>query len=702
MAEEGDYEELLFVSHGLYIIANDIIGPECIVKLRRQKADISDVMNSWLMPGYTRIMGGSTAEGMHLKSSDLDFMYIHHDSVVLEDKLFLQRYENDFSYVLQIETDGMTPGFAFVKLLTRPSAGKTESHIESSLVRLHGGLYLNSKVYRNFTTIYFASTIPHGPSRSGVVYTGFEYDKVFGLQCAFWPKQAQSLIHRSRRRGWPSKELILDMCQDGCLIVPVDSKSLYRGGTGALDLEWRISFSLAEKKLMYSMNHCQFLCYGLLKILLNDVIKKTRGNEDLLSSYHMKTAVFWEIQEDGTNWSEEYLLFKFWKSFRRIVHWVSIGYCPNFWIPENNMFSNKIYGRHRNSLMSVLSAMHKDGILCIFKAFPFREALKKMWLTHTLPEAYSTDENGKIFEYLLESNKLITIFAFDNTVPPDLHWAVQNLIFTKSASIMNSSKETATAFILRANAILQRVAELLFCPSVDSNDVQKSNKERLKEIKTARRMLQQFDTCFCSSYAIHAKCLYSTGQYHKAIEMAKFVIFKLQVQPFTYRWELEEEVVMPRLKQGMSQLDLFNKHIVKNFRLQRETTIEELLLESSHLVKPFGRLPDVIEINPLVFLYFLLVLCYDKLGEIKLRSEALFDLRTLVNYPGDHHINPWFRPITWQILGICQQLCGDHFGAFHSYIQALNDKHIDFTKATIFRILVVVWNCHKRYGKCQL
>ncbi|KAK3085559.1 hypothetical protein FSP39_005320 [Pinctada imbricata] len=605
MAEEGDYEQMLFVSKGLYIIANDIIGPECIVKLRQQKADISDFMNSWMMPGYTRIMGGSTAEGMHLNSSDLDFMYINHDSVVLEDILFLQKYQNDFSYVLQMETEGVSPGFVLVKVLNLPSSKKSVKHIECSLVRMNGVLYLSSKNFRNFTTTYFASTTPHGPSRSGAVSIGFEYDKVFGLQCAFWPKTAKSFINRSTRKRWPSKEILLQICKAGCLVVPVNSRVKFIRNRGALNLEWRISFSLAERKLINSMNHCQFLCYGLLKMLLNEVIKKIKGNENLLSSYHMKTVVFWEIQEDGTNWSEEYLLFKFWKTFRRIVHWVSIGYCPNFWIPENNMFSNKVYGRHRNSLMSVLSAMHEDGILCIFNAFPFRETLKKMWLTHTLPEAFSTDDNGKIIEYLLESNKLMTIFAFDNTLPTDINWAVQNPKYMKSSSTVGVSDETATAFILGANSILQRVSELLYCPSFDSNDVKKSNKERLKEMKTAGRMLKQFDTCFCSSYAIHAKCLYSTGQYHKAIEMAKFVIFKLQVQPFTYRWELEEEVVMPRLKQGMSHLELFNKHIVKNVRFQRETTIEELLLESSHLVKPFGRLSDVIEINPLVFVFIL-------------------------------------------------------------------------------------------------
>ena len=33
----------------------------------------------------------------------------------------------------------------------------------------------------------------------------------------------------------------------------------------AIELEWRISLSLAEKALVHAMNHHMFLCYGLLK-----------------------------------------------------------------------------------------------------------------------------------------------------------------------------------------------------------------------------------------------------------------------------------------------------------------------------------------------------------------------------------------------------------------------------------------------------
>lgn len=51
--------------------------------------------------------------------------------------------------------------------------------------------------------------------------------------------------------------------------MPIESKS----ESDENEFEWRLSFSQAEQKLVYSMNHTQFLCYGVLKIFLKDVLR---------------------------------------------------------------------------------------------------------------------------------------------------------------------------------------------------------------------------------------------------------------------------------------------------------------------------------------------------------------------------------------------------------------------------------------------
>lgn len=80
----------------------------------------------------------------------------------------------------------------------------------------------------------------------------------------------------------------------GCHFVAMGHKN----GNHA-DNEWRISFFQAENKLVYSMNYTQFLTYGLLKTILKGFINAGLKDENkLLSSYNIKTVVFWAIQQN--------------------------------------------------------------------------------------------------------------------------------------------------------------------------------------------------------------------------------------------------------------------------------------------------------------------------------------------------------------------------------------------------------------------
>lgn len=91
-------------------------------------------------------------------------------------------------------------------------------------------------------------------------------------------------MSRPRISHWPSTQLVLKIVSSGVLFMPI-------GCTGSIneDIEWRISFSVADKLLIYSFNHTQLLCYGLMKLLLKDVIDKRQSLKGLLCSYFLKT-----------------------------------------------------------------------------------------------------------------------------------------------------------------------------------------------------------------------------------------------------------------------------------------------------------------------------------------------------------------------------------------------------------------------------
>ena len=106
----------------------------------------------------------------------------------------------------------------------------------------------------------------HGPCSSGVVGTQ-EYDFAYCLNSNTFPKAAHGCIRRLHERGWPSHQVLQDIVTGGCHFVAIPAKL-----PNFEHLEWRLSFSVAETKLIHNMNHTQFLCYGLLKIFLKEAI----------------------------------------------------------------------------------------------------------------------------------------------------------------------------------------------------------------------------------------------------------------------------------------------------------------------------------------------------------------------------------------------------------------------------------------------
>ena len=82
------------------------------------------------------------------------------------------------------------------------------------------------------------------------------------LKCKSWPEIAREWILRKRCFGWPSQEMINEIVKQGCGLVPVGIKV-----PNGSENEWRLSFNLAEKYLVFTLNHTQLMIYGMLKII---------------------------------------------------------------------------------------------------------------------------------------------------------------------------------------------------------------------------------------------------------------------------------------------------------------------------------------------------------------------------------------------------------------------------------------------------
>ncbi|KAK3086320.1 hypothetical protein FSP39_016801 [Pinctada imbricata] len=665
MATSSGHDDESLISKGLYMIVSDVVGPECIVKLRRQRHEISDTLvNCSSSRGSLVMISGSRAEGFEFESSDVDMMFVDTNAIVLSDPTLLTVPYSNIPSLYIMETDITAPGFAFLKCLKFNIANKK---MKNTLELRGSDIYVSSKQIREtFMSISISSC--HGPCQTSTQF-GVTGDHAYTLNCPTWPKQAVPFIIRSLDRGWPSYHVLTDICKDGCLLVPINSKQ--QQCSDMIDLEWRISFSLAEKKLVYTMNHCQFLCYGLFKVFLNEVIKTKLRDKDILCSYFMKTDVFWEISDNSTEWTPFNFLQKFWNVFRRLIKWVSIGYCPNFFIPENNMFYGKICGQTQTGLLGTLRELYSEGYYSLLRCLSLNQNLSKIISRPQIADLLSFNEKQYMSMSSIENERVFAIcpshYYYENDTDKILK-TLQNILMLKPETL-----EMLFAVRLWLNHVLQQYAEHLLLSSYSGWPTYHRNKKQNKDRIKALRILSRTKTFYRMNYLILIKHMHMAGNYQRTIEIIHYVKHKLQSQPYVYIWEnLNTNIIMASLQQGMSYDILIKSYIVSFFDMCYLNSLEELSIECIARAKTNGK--GLQFIPPLVFLNFLLILSYTRLTENHRRVDVLDELQTLVHDDNGYHILPIHKAISWEILGICQQICGDRHGALQSYIHALNDE----------------------------
>ena len=176
-----------------------------------------------------------------------------------------------------------------------------------------------------------------------------------------WPIQAEHVLCRHRPGQWPSDILIDDIVNYGCILVPIGPKRIENN-----ELLWRTSCSMAEKQLSHAINYTQILCYALLKLSLKNIIDRNDQVKGLLCSYFMKTAVFWLSEEISTNaFLLQNLFHYYFLCLDKIISWMKRCYCPNYFIPEHNMFRGKINQSDSQQLLNVLERL-RNGECQVF------------------------------------------------------------------------------------------------------------------------------------------------------------------------------------------------------------------------------------------------------------------------------------------------------------------------------------------------
>ena len=156
-------------------------------------------------------------------------------------------------------------------------------------------------------------------------------------------------------------------------------------------------------------------------------------------------------------------------------------------------------------------------------------------------------------------------------------------------------------------------------------------------------------------------------------------------KPYVIYGNNVNEEMYRRAMAGVSLSDRMRKCLICDICIDEEYVYIDELVPEQQANKADGY--GILYIPPLVMLHMLFVLNHHRLGDTVRSQQSLQDLHTLLLYDDGTRVPRSLRDISWQILGICQQNCGDYAGALNSFQCSLQQFSFhDIQRATMFRI----------------
>ena len=372
--------------------------------------------------GYTSYYTGSRSEGLDLPGSDDDYML--DVNYMLNFKVVQSVHEISDASICEeffMCTENVKPGFALLRRVRQHTVMQSPV-LKAALKTINNVEYLSSDYFVNdilHTTQSLnigLTTARQGPSME----TRWPHmdssqpgdDCVPSIHCCFWPNDASEWIQRSRSFEWPTSDVMSSIVDFGCHLVAVGHPQ------SATKLsEWRISFSIAEKHLVWSFNHIQMQCYAVLKIVLKQYIKlKCSPQNQVLCSYFIKTFLFWKYE---TTPLEFWCKSNFWECIvyllREFSKCIREGVIRHYFLPRFNLLSVKLTPEAQTELLLLYDIVIQYDINILREC----NAMRSVWSKFLL----SNENQMKIINDLKKYNLLLN----DALMLTKLHYLTESL-----------------------------------------------------------------------------------------------------------------------------------------------------------------------------------------------------------------------------------------------------------------------------------
>ncbi|XP_069110457.1 uncharacterized protein [Argopecten irradians] len=665
----SDQGELYGDSWILYHVLDRMMGNQEMVAIRRKLLLLDEQIDTVGYKDVDLILTGSLSEGVSMFSSDIDCMEIINNVVVICPDQDTSTTSDSIGKSVFIMRDAHSrPGYVNLELVKR--GHMVYRSIKESIVRVEDLLFISSDMFkqlcREMQSSYFQIPIEtHGPA--GAILSeqskmDTDMDVVFGFRCNVWPREADEWVSRPRLHDWPGKGLIHQIVQGGCYLVPVGDKT-----SSDTFLQWRISFASAERKLIHSVSHVQFLVYCLLKYILkqiSDKLKQIYRDEDIVSSYIIKTVLFYALECTSKSfWQERNIFLCFMLCLNILTSWVKTAYCPNYFISNNNMFLGKVHGEVQQSLLHFLVYLHNKTWGCLSIGTFFKPQIG---------ERITLVKHGHWEVVLTTPARLereCDLYIMMETMGVRISETSAGLmtllcrLFYKSDSDMDDY----ITYYHMSNALAVKGME-----TFEGRISCIGNKDKYKRLRKSKvYMAPLASVCSSPGLLTLATYHYQTGNYIKTLEMCGHVIsswrvfvgvdlYKEDGDRYEHLYCGRGYNLLYKCQQAFESIIAFPKKVP-------QMCPSQLHHELQHCKD------TCILIPPLPYAMFLSFLCYHELGDTRRRDTALTQLQTVKHYK-NQGVSKWW--IVHNLLGICYELIGDKARALREYRDSLGGDQL--------------------------
>ncbi|XP_052077129.1 uncharacterized protein LOC127715146 [Mytilus californianus] len=630
-----------------HYLCQNIVGTEEHVKSIRMMNTVRDNLQS--DKKHTIITSGSFGEGLEMLGSDLDVMVVIKFIDVRED-IHIALNADNIHFTL--ETEDTHPGFTKLRLLHSNDQDILEDCEEIGNDFFYSNLLFKERFSKEGLLTY------HGPSLTD----GF-IDLVYCLHSKLWITPAKQWITRSNNNSWPSWDVKQTIVKHGVLFVPVGVK-----GSTEEELEWRDSFSVGEKLLIYSFTHTQLLCYSLMKIL-KDVIALDVDCKELLCSYFMKTVLFWICEELPLSiWRPENLISCFMACFSRLIYYVEYSVCPHYFIPENNLFENKIHGHAHKTLLNRLHILYSSGWQCILKSeqMPNFNAL-----------AFDIINESSCLHVKRVEKLLISVMFGADTLQKTFCFLLEKVIYKVLSSKSSRIKILYTYYLSK------------FCCKCDQllpfkdNSGNKSLYEQDNTCISTLLLNTNHDTV--SGWLLLASFFYRRKQYNTALNIVQYSLLKCsqeKLQQFLNLSDIHYDLFDLHFFRGMDLVQLWKCLLLDFVYFSKTSTLipEELIQIGEECIIP-----------PVVYAHFLQFLCHFHLKNCSQYRDSFRNIQLAIYMVKKNYVSVpcMVEGECYNIVGICFLLSGDKESARQAYIQS-KELYPDVKGNRAFRMLSII------------